>query len=187
MQRIHAYRQVYNKAIAYLNQHQGFQYINTKGEKTTGKKAFRSFCKTLGNEIIPQWCKDLEIAHALDNALFEAYSAWSKTKRGEKFIGKGKQKKLNPNAGKKIAKFRSIRDKNKTIQFDPLDYKDGHWKVKLSKELEKAEFWGQDYCLINFDGAPEMTYNKGRWYANFPVDVEVEDRPKNHKFIAILD
>jgi putative transposase len=72
MSRVHAYRKVYNNAIAYLNQHQGFTYINNKGEKTTGKKAFRSFCKTLGEEIIPDWCKQLGIAHALDNALFEA-------------------------------------------------------------------------------------------------------------------
>ncbi|MBO3462336.1 hypothetical protein G7B40_022470 [Aetokthonos hydrillicola Thurmond2011] len=86
MQRIHAYRRVYNNAIAYLNKHQGFNYINTKGEKTTGKKAFRSFCKTLGEEIIPTWCKQLGIAHALDNALFEAYTAWSKTNKQDKFI-----------------------------------------------------------------------------------------------------
>lgn len=185
MQRVHAYRKVYNNAIAYLNQHQGFEYINTKGQKTTGKQAFRSFCKTLGDKIIPQWCKDLGIAHALDNAIFEAYTAWVKTKRGGKFIGQDDQKKPNPNAGQKIAKFRSIRDKNQTIQFDPLDYKDGHWKVNSSKGLEKAQFWGQDYCLINFDGATELTYNKGRWYANFPVDVEVEEKPKNQKVIAL--
>ncbi len=185
MQRVHAYRKVYNNAIAYLNQQQGFEYINTKGKKTTGKKAFRSFCKTLGTEIIPQWCKDLGIAHALDNALFEAYTAWSKTLRGEKFIGKDEKKKPNPNAGKKIAKFRSIRDKNQTIQFDPLAYKDGHWMINTSNGLEKAEFWGQDYCLINYDNATELTYNKGRWCANFPVEVEVEEKPKNQKVIAL--
>jgi len=186
MRRIHAYRKVYNNAIAYLNQHQGFVYINTKGEqKTAGKQAFRSFCKTLGDEIIPQWCKDLGISHALDNALFDAYTAWSKTKRGGKFIGKENQKKPNPNAGKKIAKFRSIRDKTQTIQFDPRDYRNGHWNVNSSKGLEKAEFWGQDYCPINYDSATELTYNKGRWYANFPVEVEVEEKPKNQKVIAL--
>lgn len=185
MQRIHAYRQVYNKAIAYLNKHQGFVYINTKGEKTTGKKAFRSFCKTLSEGIIPAWCKELGIAHALDNALFEAYTAWSKTKRQDKFIVQGKNKKLNPCGGKKIARFRSIRDKNQTIQFDPLDYRDGHSKPKASRGLEKAEFWGQDYCLINYDSATELTYNKGRWFANFPVDVEVKNTLRQQRIIAL--
>jgi putative transposase len=183
MLRIHANRKVYNNAIAYLNKHQGFKYVNTKGEvKTSGKKEFRSFCKTLGKEIIPQWCKDLSIAHALDNALFEAYTAWKKTDRQPKFIG-GKEKKPNPLAGLKIAKFRSIRDKNQTIQFDPNDYKNGHWMA--SKGLQKAEFWGQDFCLINYDDATELTYNKGRWYANFPIDMEVVEPRNGGKVIAL--
>ncbi|MEC4819779.1 MAG: transposase, partial [Scytonema sp. PMC 1069.18] len=184
MLRIHANRKVYNNAIAYLNKHQGFVYINTKGEKrTSGKKEFRSFCKTLGEEIIPQWCKDLGIAHALDNALFEAYTAWRNTDKQPKFIGKDKDKKINPIGGLRISKFRSIRDKNQTIQFDPKDYKNGHWMA--SKGLEKAEFWGQDYCVINYDSATELTYNKGRWYANFPVDIEVEPRASKGKVISL--
>jgi len=76
MLRIHACRLVYNNAIAYLNEYQSFEYFNKEGKKTTGKQAFRSFCKTLGEEIIPKWCQELGIAHALDNALFEAYTAW---------------------------------------------------------------------------------------------------------------
>ena len=184
MLRIHANRKVYNNAIAYLNKHQGFTYINTKGDiKTSGKKEFRSFCKTLLEEIIPKWCKDLKIAHALDNALFEAYIAWSHTDKQPKFIGNGKDKKLNQLFGLRIAKFRSIRDKNQTIQFDPNDYKNGHWMA--SKGLEKAEFWGQDYCLINYDNATELTYNKGRWFANFPVDMETEIKDKGQKIIAL--
>ncbi|GAA6619532.1 RNA-guided endonuclease InsQ/TnpB family protein [Scytonema sp. NUACC26] len=184
MLRIHANRKVYNNAIAYLNKHQGFTYINTKGEtRASGKKEFRSFCKTLGEEIIPQWCKDLGIAHALDNALFEAYTAWKKTEKQPKFIGKNKNRKPNPLAGLRIAKFRSIRDKNQTIQFDPNDYKDGDWMS--SKGLEKAEFWGQDYCLIDYTNATELTYNKGRWYANFPIEMEVEARTSQGKVIAL--
>lgn len=162
MLRIHAYRKVYNNAIAYLNKHQGFEYFNKSGKKTGGKTAFRSFCKTLGEEIIPAWCKDLKIAHALDNALFEAYTAWSKTKRQQKFFGTGSDKKPNPIAGLKIAKFRSIRDQKQTIQFDPGNYDDGHFMSVASKGLEKPEYWGQDYCLINFDFATELTYNKGK-------------------------
>ncbi len=185
MLRIHAYRKVYNNAIAYLNKYQTFEYSNSEGKKNTGKQAFRSFCKTLGEEIIPKWCQELGIAHALDNAIFEAYTAWSKTKREPKFIGLGKDKKVNPDGGKRIARFRSIRDKNQTIQFDPKDYHNGHWKVNSSKGLPKAEFWGQDYCLINYPGASELTYNKGRWFANFPVDIEVENIDKGQKIIAL--
>ena len=185
MLRIHANRKVYNNAIAYLNKHQGFTYTNTKGEvRTFGKKEFRSFCKSLGSEIIPQWCKDLNIAHALDNALFEAYIAWKNTDKQPKFIGDYKDKKPNPLFGLRIARFRSIRDKNQTIQFDPLDYKNGHWMA--SRGLEKAEFWGQDYCLINYENATELTYNKGRWFANFPVEVEV-DYPRNRGKVIALD
>ncbi|MGH2413591.1 MAG: RNA-guided endonuclease InsQ/TnpB family protein [Microcystaceae cyanobacterium] len=184
MLRIHGVRKVYNNAIAYLNKHQGFTYINTKGEvKTTGKREFRSFCKTLGSEIIPQWCKDLQIAHALDNALFEAYTAWKKTDRQPKFIGVGINRKPNPDASKKMAKFRSIRSKNQTIQFDPHDYKNGHWMA--SSGLEKAQFWGQDYCLINYCCASELTYNKGRWYANFPVEMDAQPPRNGGKAIAL--
>jgi hypothetical protein len=70
MLRVHANRKVYNNAIAYLNQHQGkFAYCtvdkktNQPVVKTSGKQAFRSFCKTLGEEIIPLWCRELGIAH----------------------------------------------------------------------------------------------------------------------------
>jgi putative transposase len=55
MLRIHANRKVYNNAIAYLNQHQGKftdhtvdKKTNQPVVKTSGKQAFRSFCKTLG-------------------------------------------------------------------------------------------------------------------------------------------
>jgi putative transposase len=183
MLRIHAYRKVYNNAIAYLNKHQSFEYFNKEGKKTGGKTAFRSFCKTLGEEIIPAWCKELKIAHALDNALFEAYNAWWKTKRQHKFIGKGKDKKPNPIAGLKIAKFRSIRDQKQTIQFDPNDYKDGHFMA--SKGLDKASYWGQDYCLINYDSASELTYNKGRWYANLHIDIQQETVNREPRIIAL--
>ncbi|MDF5722557.1 MAG: transposase [Rhizonema sp. PD37] len=185
MQRIHAYRKVYNNAIAYLNKYQCFEYLNKEGKKTGGKTAFRSFCKTLGEEIIPTWCKELKIAHALDNALFEAYLAWIKTKRQDKFIGKGNDRKPNPFAGLKIAKFKSVRDSKQTIQFDPGNYDDGHFMSVGSLGLEKPEYWGQDYCLINFDDAAELTYNKGRWYVNFPIDFEPEARSGEQKIIAL--
>jgi putative transposase len=103
MLRIHANRKVYNNAIAYLNQHQGkFTYhtvdkkTNQPVIKTSGKQAFRSFCKTLASEIIPEWCSYLGIAHGLDNAIFEAYTAWKKTDKNPAQIGRGKPAKSHP-------------------------------------------------------------------------------------------
>lgn len=120
MLRIHANRKVYNNAIAYLNQHQGkFAYhtvdkkTNRPVVKTSGKQAFRSFCKTLGHEIILEWCKDLGIAHALDNALFEAYTAWKQTEKQPTQVGKGNKAKPNPLAGLKLAKLGQFATRNR--------------------------------------------------------------------------
>ena len=79
-------------AIEYLNQHQGF---NRTGIGGTGKQAFKTFFKA---NIRPQWLKDELPAAILDQAVMEVYSAWSKTKRNPKSIGKGKQKKPHPQA-----------------------------------------------------------------------------------------
>lgn len=192
MLRIHANRKVYNNAIAYLNQHQGkFTYYtvdrktNQPVVKTSGKQAFRSFCKTLGHKIIPEWCKDLGIAHGLDNALFEAYTAWKKTDRQPAQIGKGKKAKPNPLAGLKLARFRSIRDQKQTIQFDPGDYKNGHLMINSSKGLKKPLWTGQDYCLIDYDKAVEVTYNKGRWFVNMPVEIDIPEPKNGGKTIAL--
>jgi putative transposase len=192
MLRIHANRKVYNNAISYLNQHQGkFTYYTVDKKtnqpvlKTFGKQAFRSFCKTLGYEIIPEWCKELGIAHGLDNALFEAYTAWKKTDKQPTHIGKGKKAKINPLAGLRLAKFRSIRDQKQTIQFDPGDYKNGHLMANASKGLEKPLWTGQDFCLINYDKAVEVTYNKGRWFVNMPVEMDVPASRNGGKTIAL--
>lgn len=192
MLRIHANRKVYNNAIAYLNQHQGkFAYYtvdkktNQPVVKTSGKQAFRSFCKTLGNEIIPEWCKELGIAHGLDNALFEAYTAWKKTDRQPAQLGKGKKAKLNPLVGLRLARFRSIRDQKQTIQFDPGDYKNGQIMINASKGLEKPLWTGQDFCLINYDKAIEVTYNKGRWFVSMPIEVEIPEPKNGGKTIAL--
>ncbi|WP_333289311.1 transposase [Microcoleus sp. D2_18a_B4] len=192
MLRIHANRKVYNNAIAYLNQHQGkFTYytVDTKTNQpvltTSGKQAFRSFCKTLDSQIIPEWCKELGIAHGLDNALFEAYTAWKKTDKQPAQIGKGKKAKINPLVGLKLARFRSIRSQKQTIQFAPGDYKNGHLMTNSSKGLEKPLWTGQDFCLINYDRAVEVTYNKGRWFVNMPVEMDVPESKNGGKTIAL--
>ncbi|CEJ47732.1 Transposase, IS605 OrfB family, central region [Umezakia ovalisporum] len=160
-----AVRKVYNISIAYLKENQGFSKVGNKG----GKMGFRTMLK--GSGLIPQWCLDLKVSKILDNASMEAYKAWSETDKNPKTIGKGKDKKPHPQAGLKIAKFRSIRDQKLTIQFDPTAYKNGRWMVSTTKHLPPPEFRGQDFCVLT-DRSTELTYNKGRWFAHFPVELE---------------
>lgn len=160
-----AVRKVYNISIAYLNQNQGFDKVGRKG----GKMGFRTMLKSSG--LIPQWCLDLNVSKILDNASMEAYVAWSETARTTKFTGIGIDKKPHPQAGLKIAKFRSVRDCRLTIQFDPTAYKNGHWMVSTTKHLPKPEFRGHDFCVLT-NGSTELTYNKGRWFAHFPMQVD---------------
>ncbi|AFZ27869.1 transposase, IS605 OrfB family, central region [Cylindrospermum stagnale PCC 7417] len=160
-----AVRKVYNISIAYLNENQGFSKVSKKG----GKMGFRTMLK--GSGLIPQWCWDLNVSKILDNASMEAYKAWAETAKNPKIKGTGKDKKPHPHAGLKIAKFRSIRDQKLTIQFDPSAYKNGRWMVSTTKHLPHPEFRGQNFCILT-DGASELTYNKGRWFAHFPVELE---------------
>ncbi len=164
---VSAVRKVYNISIAYLNEHQGFTKIGKKG----GKQGFRTMLKASG--LIPAWCTELGVSKLLDNASMEAYTAWSETERKDKFIGKGKDKKPHPQAGKKIARFRSIRDARITLQFDPTGYNNGSWMVSATKHLPKPEFKGHNFCVIT-DRATELTYAKGRWEAHFVVDAKFE-------------
>ncbi len=174
-----AVRKVYNISIAYLNEHQGYDKIGNAG----GKRGFRMMLKASG--LIPEWCLKLNVSKILDNASMSAYTAWVETAISPNFIGKGKNKKANPSAGKKIARFRSIRDQRLTIQFDPTAYKNGRWMVSTTKHLPKPEFKGQNFCVLT-DGATELTFNKGRWFANFPVEVEQPMlRPICQKVIAL--
>lgn len=169
---VHAVRKVYNISIAYLNEHQVFpKPAKKKGGELGGKMGFKKFLKASG--LIPQWCKDLGVSKLLDNASMEAYSAWSKTARNPNLIGKGKNRKGHPKAGLKTAKFRSVRDQKLTLQFDPTAYRNGHWMISATKHLPVAEFRGNDFCILT-DGASELTYNKGRWFAHFPVESETE-------------
>jgi putative transposase len=160
-----AVRKVYNISIAYLNENQGFDKVGKNG----GKQGFRTMLKASG--LIPQWCLDLNVSKILDNASMEAYTAWSETAKNPKNIGSGKNKKAHPQAGLKIAKFRSIRDQKLTIQFDPTAYKNGRWMVSTTKHLPKPEYKGHEFCVLT-DGSTELTYNKGRWIAHFPVEFE---------------
>lgn len=164
---VRAARRVYNVSIAYLNEHQGFTKIGKKG----GKQGFRTMLKASG--LIPGWCTNLGVSKLLDNASMEAYTAWSETSRNPQFIGKGKDKKSHTQAGKKIARFRSVRDARITLQFDPTGYNNGRWMVSATKHLLHPEFKGHNFCVIT-DRATELTYAKGRWEAHFVVDADFE-------------
>ena len=85
----------------------------------------------------------------------------------------------------KLARFRSIRDQKQTLQFDPGDDKNGHLMIKASIGLEKPLWTGQDYCLINYDQAVEVTYNRGRWFVNMPVEMDVLSSKNGGKAIGL--
>ncbi len=174
---VNAARKVYNISIAYLNEHQGFTKVGKKG----GKQGFRTMLKASG--LIPKWCRELGVSKLLDNASMEAYTAWSETARSPKFIGKGENKKPHPQAGLKIARFRSLRDARLTLQFDPTGYNNGMWMVSATKHLPKPEFKGHNFCIIT-DRATELTYAKGRWEAHFVVEAEPEIN-STQKIIAL--
>lgn len=148
-----------------------------------GKLGFKKFLKASG--LIPGWCRELGISKLLDNASMEAYTAWAKTAKNPKFIGKGKNQKPHPFSGLKTARFRSVRDQKLTLQFDPMAYRNGHWMVSSTKHLPVAEFRGQKFCVLT-QGATELTYNKGRWFAHFPVEVDsLADYTQTQRMIAL--
>ena len=179
-----AVRKVYNISIAYLNEHQNFpKPTKEKGGQLGGKLGFKKFLKASG--LIPDWCKELGISKLLDNAAMEAYLAWSKTDKCPKFTGQGKSKKPHPQAGLKIARFRSVRSPRLTLQFDPTAYKNGRWMVSQTTQFSVPEFVGHNFCVLT-DGSTELTYNKGRWFAHFPVEVEDGvDFTSSQKLIAL--
>jgi putative transposase len=174
-------RKAYNLAIAYLNEHQGFDRTGIKGN---GKQAFKTFYKA---HIRPDWLKVELPAAILDQAVMEAYSAWVATKKEAKFTGKGKNRKPNPNAGLKLAKFRSIRDRSQTLQFKiPTDLNKGRLLPQYWGGLPAFECIdnGRKFCLIGNAYPPEVTYKNGNFYISLPEDTQVEDNGKD-SFIAL--
>jgi putative transposase len=150
---VYGVRKTYNLAIAYLNSHQGYEKVGKAG----GKQGFRTAFKALG--LVPDWIRQLKISHATDNALMEAYSAWSKTKKVK---------------GKRRARFRSVRDNTLTIQFDRGDFNKGHWMPSQTKNIPHATFKGHGVSVPICKAATELTYAKGRWFGNFPFEFEPE-------------
>ena len=178
-----AVRMVYNISIAYLNEHQKFpKPTKEKGGLLGGKMGFKKFLKASG--LIPEWSRELGISKLLDNASMSAYSAWIKTDKCPKFIGKGNSKRPHPKGGMRIARFRSVRDQRLTLQFDPTAYKNGQWMPSITKGYPVAEFVGHNFCILT-QCSTELTYNKGRWFAHFPVETTEEEYTKTQKVIAL--
>lgn len=57
--------------------------------------------------------------------------------------------------------------------------------AKASKGLEKPFWTGQNYCLINYDKAVEVKYNKGRWFVNMPVEIDIPEHRNSGKVMAL--
>jgi putative transposase len=156
----------YNQAIAYLNQHQGFERV-TKG---SGKQAFRSFWKQAER---PEWLGKELPAHILDNTLMDAYSAWSKTKKVK---------------GKRYGKFRSVRSVTQTLQFSVGDLNQGrllpqYWNKESAESFECIDN-GVRFCPLS-DKAVEVTLRLGRFSLSIPVQTDV--LPQSRKPFIALD
>ncbi len=161
-------RLCYNQAIAYLNANQGFDRTLYKG---SGKQAFRSWFKV--NLRTPEIKAEFP-ARILENTLMEAYSAWAKTAPAMKYIGKGKNKTTNPHAGKKMAKFRSVRDLSQTLQFSVGDLKDGYLLPKCWKKVtldRLVALNNKKTSIPESNRAVEVTYKYGRFTLSIPTDI----------------
>jgi putative transposase len=57
--------------------------------------------------------------------------------------------------------------------------------INSSKGLDKPLWTGQEHCLINYDKAVEVTYNRGRWFVNMPVEMDVLSSKNGGKAIGL--
>ncbi|WP_297049537.1 MULTISPECIES: hypothetical protein [unclassified Thermosynechococcus] len=104
------------------------------------------------NSELLQWVKDSP-CHIRQNAIFEAWLAF----------------KASPNA-----RFRSIRDKTHTLQFNQGNYRSGTGYPRLTKGLS---FVASEPVPRECNYGTEFVRIKDRWYATFPEPVVVEITP----------
>jgi putative transposase len=95
---------------------------------------------------LPQWVKEAP-CHIKQNAVMEAWRAFQQSKD---------------------AKFRSVRDKSHTIQFNHSNFSQGRWYPKLTKGLS---FVASEAVPQNCSYGTELMRVKDRWYAIFPEPV----------------
>jgi len=104
----------------------------------------------------------------------EAYTAWRETDRQPKFVGRGKNRQVNPNAGKKIARFRSVRSLSQTLQFSVGDLNNGYLLPNYWKKVTKDRLVAlnnKERFTPGSDRAVEVTYKYGRFTLSIPVEV----------------
>ncbi len=120
----------------------------------------RDHIKTLD---LPQWVKDAP-KHPKEYAIADAYDA---------------HKRAKTDGGK--AKFKSCRNPKQTIKFHQRNYKKGYWFPSLTK---KFEYWATEQLPMTCDYSTQVSKDRGRWYACFPVAEEVQ-ASKTDKVIAL--
>lgn len=120
----------------------------------------RDHIKTLD---LPQWVKDAP-EHPKEYAIADAYDA---------------HKRAKSDGGK--AKFKSCRNPKQTIKFHQRNYKKGYWFPSLTK---KFKYWATEQLPMTCDYSTQVSKDRGRWYACFPVAEEVQ-ASKTDKVIAL--
>ena len=95
---------------------------------------------------LPQWVKEAP-CHIKQNAVMEAWSAFRQSKE---------------------AKFRSVRDKSHTLQFNNCNFSQGRWYPRLTKGLS---FTASEAVPQKCAYGTELMRVKDRWYAIFPEPV----------------
>jgi transposase, IS605 OrfB family, central region len=106
--------------------------------------------ETLRNIILqsdlPQWVKEAP-CHIKQNAVMEAWGAFQQSKE---------------------AKFRSVRDKSHTLQFNNCNFSQGRWYPRLTKGLS---FRASEEVPQKCPYGTKLMRVKDRWYAIFPEPV----------------
>ncbi len=97
------------------------------------------------NSDLPEWVKATP-CHIRQNAIFEAWQAFKQSPK---------------------AKFRSVRDRYHTLQFNNTNFADGTWYPRLTKGLT----FTASEPIPNQSYGTELTRIKDRWYAIFPEPV----------------
>lgn len=119
--------------------------------KNNGKLiAKRKLRNIIMQSDLPEWVKQSP-CHIRQNGIFDAHQAYKASKK---------------------AKFRSCRERNQTIKFNNCNFKNGRWYPNKTKKLDfKASEPIPDSC----PQATGLTWNKGRWFATFPEEVQSVD------------
>ncbi len=115
--------------------------------KLIGKRKLRN---QIMQSDLPKWVKQSP-CHIRQNAIFDAHQAYKASKK---------------------ANFRSCRERNQTIKFNNCNFKTGHWYPNKTKGLD---FKASEVIPKDCSQATGLTWNKGRWFATFPLEAKTKD------------